>query len=100
AVAESGDPAAAAEAAHLTPNPHIRYLETYAHGYGIACFNAEAATVEFVAIDPPTRLEHFGLQGPPAKHRVLHRVNTWSAGEEPQLERVRSEGEPIFGDLS
>lgn len=100
AVAESGDPAAAAEAAHMTPNPHIRYLETYAHGYGIARFNAEAATVEFVAIDPPTRHEHFGLQGPPAKHRVLHRVNTWSTGEEPQLERVRSEGEPIFGDLS
>lgn len=45
-------------------------------------------------------LEHFGLQGPPAKHRVLHQVNAWSAGEEPQLERVRPEGEPIFGDLS
>ena len=100
AVAESGDPAAAAEAVHLTPNPHIRYMETYAHGYGIARFNAEAATVEFVAIDPRTRLEHFGLQGPPAKYRVLHRVNAWSAGEEPQLEQVRSEGEPIFGDLS
>lgn len=100
AVAESRDPAAAAEAAHLTPNPHIRYLETYAHGYGIARFNAQAATVEFVAIDPSTRHEHFGLQGPPAKHRVLHRVDAWRAGEEPQLERVRSEGEPIFGDLS
>ena len=67
AVAESRDPAAAAEAAHLTPNPHIRYLETYAHGYGIGRFDAEAATVEFVAIDPPTRFEHHGRQGPPAQ---------------------------------
>ena len=100
AVAESRDPAAAAAAAHRTPNPHIRYLETYAHGYGIARFDAEAATVEFVAIDPPTRFEHHGRQGPPAKHRSLLRVNTWSAGEEPQIERVWSEGEPIFGDLA
>ena len=98
-MAESNDPAEAATTAHLSPNPHIDYIDTHVHGYGIARFDGDEATVEFVAVDPVTRTEHFGSQGPPLKYAVQFRVGAWNVGEEPQLERIRSDGEPIFGDL-
>ena len=98
-MAESNDPAEAAKTAHLSPNPHIDYIDTHVHGYGIARFDGDEATVEFVAVDPVTRTEHFGSQGPPLKYSVQYRVGAWNAGEEPQLERIGSDGEPIFGDL-
>lgn len=99
AMAESNDPAEAATTAHLSLNPHIDYVDTFVQGYGIARFDGDGATVELVAVDPETRTEHFGSQGPPLKYAVQYRVGAWNVGEEPQLERVRSEGEPIFGDL-
>ena len=51
-MAESNDPAEAARTAHLSPNPHIDYIDTHVHGYGIARFDGDEATVEFVAVDP------------------------------------------------
>jgi alkaline phosphatase D len=36
-------------------NPHLRYVDTGANGYGIASFDADAARIELVTIERPVR---------------------------------------------
>jgi alkaline phosphatase D len=90
------DREAALKLANPDVSPHLSFMDSGGHGYGVVTASSDAIEVEFVCIPRP--LERSGApDGGPLRYRVTHRAKLWGPGEAPKLERVKLEGDPPLG---
>lgn len=99
-MAESNDENQAKKYAQKQSNKHIDFFDGYSHGYGIARFGAESATVDLFGFNVESRHVHWGDNGAPLAYRVQYCLKSWADGEQPTLIRSSYEGSPVFGDFS
>lgn len=73
-------------------SPHLTFMDTNSHGYGVTTAAAESIEVEFVCIPRPLE-RNTAADGGPLRYRVLHRADLWRPGEAPRLVQVKLDGE-------
>jgi alkaline phosphatase D len=72
--------------------PHLKFVDTGAHGYAKVHLSADEMRTEFVCIPRPiTRSE--SPDGGPIRYRVVHTAALWKRGERPQLKTEVLEGD-------
>jgi alkaline phosphatase D len=71
--------------------PHLSFLDSGGHGYGVVTAGPQAIEVEFVCIPPPLA-RAASADGGPVRYQVTHRAQLWRPGERPRLERLREVG--------
>jgi alkaline phosphatase D len=71
--------------------PHLKFVDLAGHGYGLVTVTPEWLETEFVCIPVPFERSE-SPDGGPLRYRVRHRVNKWSAGEQPKLVQQVVEG--------
>ena len=77
-------------------SPHLSFIDTDAHGYGVVTAGPRAIEVEFVAVPRPLE-RNTAPGGGPIAYRVAHRADLWGPGEAPKLVRTKQEGEMPLG---
>jgi alkaline phosphatase D len=71
--------------------PHLDFVDTGGHGYGVVTVSEKALTCDFVCIPRPVeRLP----DGGPLRYRVRHEAALWRPGAEPKLKQTVLEGDP------
>lgn len=75
-------------------SPGLSFLDSNAHGFGVATLTTEEMRVELVNVGEVSRDP--GLEGAPALRRIRFRVPGWQGGEDPTLQGPEFEGEPSF----
>jgi alkaline phosphatase D len=75
-------------------NPHLRYVDTGANGYGLAVFDGEGARVELVSTGRP--LEDHGQEGIEIRGRARFTVARTEKGEPPTLDEPELTGQKPF----
>jgi alkaline phosphatase D len=75
-------------------NPGLAYVDSGAHGFGIARFRADSCEVELVTVAAADR--EYGDAGSPVQHRARLAVRHWRPGESPQLEGPQFDNKPGF----
>ncbi len=73
-------------------SPHLKFLDSGGHGYGLVTCTAQGLSCEFVGIPHPLERARTP-DGGPITYRVRHHVPLWRAGEAPRLEQTVLEGE-------
>ena len=91
------EPDAAASMRDPDVNPHLKYVDSDAHGYFVARMDNSACKVEFVSVFEPTKLQP--PDEAPVRRRVRFVVDKTSNGEEPDVVYMGTEGEPPFGGI-
>lgn len=92
--AATGSLEAGLAAANPEQNPHLRYVDTDAYGYGVVRVGPERVRVTFVVVERP--LVDRGVQGARLRRRVHLEVPAWRPGEGARLDGPVVEGEPPF----
>jgi alkaline phosphatase D len=77
-----------------TVNPHLRYADTGANGYGIAVFDGAGARVELLSTGRP--LEDLGPEGIAIRGRASFTLALTKAGEAPVLDEPELTGDKPF----
>ncbi|MBX7248947.1 MAG: alkaline phosphatase D family protein [Caulobacteraceae bacterium] len=73
-------------------SPHLKFLDSGGHGYGLVTCTADTLTCEFVGLPHPYERAP-GEDGGPLTYRVLHTVPLWRPGEAPVLQQAVLEGD-------
>lgn len=89
----SGDVERARALSNPAVAPHLRFVDLSGHGYATVRVTAERLETEFVGIPRPYERSETPDGGPIA-YRVVHRVDLWAPGAQPQLEQHILEGTP------
>ncbi|MEN6543106.1 alkaline phosphatase D family protein [Parvibaculum sp.] len=75
-------------------SPGLSFLDSNAHGFGIATLTEQGATVELVNVGDVSK--DMGPEGSPVLRRSRFAVKPWNGGEEPRVDGPHFEGEPPF----
>ncbi len=75
-------------------SPGLSFIDSNAHGFGIATLSEDDMQVELVNVGDVT--SNMGPEGAPVLRRSRFKVKSWKGGEEPVLEGPTFEGEPSF----
>ena len=76
--------------------PHLKFIDTSAHGYATVRLTGDEMRTEFVCIPRPiTRSDR--PDGGPLRYRIAHTAKLWRAGERPRLTQHVLEGDPGLG---
>jgi alkaline phosphatase D len=75
-------------------SPGLSFLDSNAHGFGIATLTEEGAAIELVNVGDVSR--DMGPEGAPVMRRSRFSVKEWKGGEYPLVEGPTFEGEPPF----
>lgn len=73
-------------------SPHLKFLDSGGHGYGLVTCTADGLSCEFVGIPHPNE-RATTPDGGPLTYRVRHDIALWEKGGRPQLEQTVLEGD-------
>ena len=97
-LAKSGNPQASLQGVPTSPNPHLAYADNNVNGYSIARFEANHMECDFVCIAAKNWDENVQPQGPDALRIVRFRVERWTSGKTPVMERLSTIGRAPLGE--
>jgi len=93
-MARTGDRVLADQARDAAHNPHLRYCDTNANGFGLVTASAEGLRVDLVTTARP--VTDFGASGAPVLRTARFDVAPWDRGTGPTLPPPVVEGEKPF----
>ncbi len=75
-------------------SPGLDFMDSNAHGFGVATVTADGTTMELVNVGNVTRKP--GSDGQPVRRRTTFEVRSWDDGGQPSLGTPTFEGPPPF----